>query len=62
MYPLKQGLTNLSCHIRVGDSEYVYRHPGIGTEGIIDRRAEGVAAFFDGNGLDLFLGGARSGA
>ncbi|MFR7751348.1 MAG: MarR family transcriptional regulator, partial [Collinsella sp.] len=31
------------CHIRVGDSEYVYRHPGIGTEGIIDRRAEVVA-------------------
>ena len=43
VYPLKQGLTNLSCHIRVGDSEYVYRHPGIGTEGIIDRRAEVVA-------------------
>lgn len=43
VYPLKQGLTNLSCHIRVGDAEYVYRHPGIGTEGIIDRQAEVVA-------------------
>lgn len=43
VYPLKQGLTNLSCHIRIGDDEYVYRHPGIGTEGIIDRRAEVVA-------------------
>lgn len=43
VYPLKQGLTNLSCHIRVGGAEYVYRHPGIGTEGIIDRRAEVVA-------------------
>ncbi len=40
VYPLKQGLTNLSCHIRVGDDEYVYRHPGVGTEDLIDRRAE----------------------
>lgn len=30
VYPLKQGLTNLSCHIRVGDPN-MYRHPGIGT-------------------------------
>ena len=29
-YPLKQGITNLSCHFSVGDQEYVYRHPGIG--------------------------------
>ena len=26
-YPLKQGITNLSCHFAVGDDEYVYRHP-----------------------------------
>ncbi|QRV02245.1 phosphotransferase [Arcanobacterium phocisimile] len=38
--PLKQGLTNLSCHFSVGDSEYVYRHPGIGTDKLIDRTAE----------------------
>lgn len=40
VYPLKQGLTNLSCHFAVGDAQYVYRHPGVGTECIIDRRAE----------------------
>ncbi|WP_026459326.1 NTP transferase domain-containing protein [Schaalia vaccimaxillae] len=39
-YPLKQGLTNLSCHFRVGDEEYVYRHPGLGTDRIVDRLAE----------------------
>ena len=39
-YPLKQGITNLSCHFTVGDDEYVYRHPGIGTEKIVDRSAE----------------------
>ena len=39
-YPLKQGITNLSCHFAVDDREYVYRHPGIGTDKIIDRRAE----------------------
>ncbi len=39
-YPLKQGITNLSCHFSVGDDEYVYRLPGAGTELIVDRRAE----------------------
>lgn len=43
VYPLKQGLTNLSCHFRTDSGEYVYRHPGIGTEQLIDRSAE-VAA------------------
>lgn len=43
VYPLKQGLTNLSCHFRTNSGEYVYRHPGVGTELLIDRRGE-VAA------------------
>lgn len=43
IYPLKQGLTNLSCHFRVGDQEYVYRHPGVGTEELVDRRSETAA-------------------
>ena len=43
VYPLKQGLTNLSCHFRTDAGEYVYRHPGVGTELLIDREGE-VAA------------------
>lgn len=43
VYPLKQGLTNLSCHFRTNDGEYVYRHPGVGTELLINRNGE-VAA------------------
>ncbi len=43
VYPLKQGLTNLSCHFRTDSGEFVYRHPGVGTEQLIDRSAE-VAA------------------
>lgn len=39
-YPLKQGITNLSCHFTVDGEEYVYRHPGVGTEKMIDREAE----------------------
>lgn len=39
-YPIKNGLTNLSCHFTVGDKEYVYRHPGTGTDKIIDRKTE----------------------
>lgn len=40
VYPLKQGLTNLSCHLATNDGEYVYRHPGVGTDKMIDRGAE----------------------
>lgn len=43
VYPLKQGLTNLSCHFATSQGEYVYRHPGIGTEKLIDRKAEMAA-------------------
>lgn len=43
VYPLSQGLTNLSCHFVVGEDEFVYRHPGVGTEELIDRHAESVA-------------------
>ena len=43
VYPLKQGLTNLSCHFATNEGEYVYRHPGIGTELLINRAGE-VAA------------------
>ena len=38
--PIKQGLTNLSFRFKVGGSEYVYRHPGRGTDEIINRRCE----------------------
>lgn len=40
IYPLKQGLTNLSCHFRINDDEYVYRHPGVGTDELINRSCE----------------------
>lgn len=43
MYPLKQGLTNLSCHFATDGGEWVYRHPGIGTELLVDREAERTA-------------------
>ena len=42
-YPLKQGITNLSCHFSVGDDEYVYRYPGVGTDKMINRGAEKAA-------------------
>lgn len=42
-YPLTQGITNLSCHFAVDGREYVYRHPGLGTDKIVDRRAEAEA-------------------
>lgn len=43
VYPLKQGLTNLSCHFSTNDGEYVYRHPGVGTELLINREGETTA-------------------
>ena len=43
VYPLKQGLTNLSCHFATNDGEWVYRHPGVGTELLVNRGAEKAA-------------------
>ena len=43
VYPLKQGLTNLSCHFATNDGEWVYRHPGVGTELLVNRQDELVA-------------------
>ncbi|WP_206645866.1 phosphotransferase [Actinomyces oricola] len=59
LYPLKQGITNLSCHFTVGDKEYVYRHPGVGTDKIVNRGAEFEALHLAGRlGLDrTFLTG-----
>ena len=38
--PIKEGLTNLSFRFSVGGTAYVYRHPGPGTEEIINRASE----------------------
>lgn len=40
IFPLKQGITNLSCHFSVNGNEYVYRHPGIGTDQLVNRDSE----------------------
>ena len=41
--PLQQGLTNLSFYFSCGGEGYVYRHPGAGTDDIINRQAETFA-------------------
>ncbi|NLI05118.1 MAG: phosphotransferase [Actinomycetaceae bacterium] len=41
--PLKKGMMNLSFYFSVNDKGYVYRHPGIGTELLIDRKTEAAA-------------------
>lgn len=38
--PIKAGLTNLSVLFEAKGSKYVYRHPGNGTEEIVNRKAE----------------------
>lgn len=38
--PVKQGLTNLSFRFCCKDKEYIYRHPGVGTDEYIDRQSE----------------------
>ena len=38
--PIKQGLTNLSFRFEVNQMQFVYRHPGVGTEEIINRESE----------------------
>ena len=41
--PLKAGLTNLSVLFSAKGKKYIYRHPGPGTEKIVNRRAETYA-------------------
>lgn len=50
-HPIKQGITNLSCRFTVDGERYVYRHPGMGTDQLIDRRFEEQA-----NGIAHELG------
>lgn len=38
--PIKQGLTNLSFRFCCKGKEYIYRHPGVGTDEYIDRQSE----------------------
>ena len=40
---IKKGLTNMSFKFSVGDTSYVYRHPGPATTGIINRQSETFA-------------------
>ena len=37
---IREGLTNTSFVFRIGDRDYIYRHPGDGTDRIINRRNE----------------------
>lgn len=41
--PIKQGLTNLSFRFTVKGQSYVYRHPGQGTDEIINRASEAAS-------------------
>ncbi|MEG0505113.1 MAG: hypothetical protein RR547_10760, partial [Raoultibacter sp.] len=40
LVPLQEGLTNLSFRFTCRDNVYVYRHPGAGTDEIINRHSE----------------------
>ena len=52
-HPITEGLTNLSFRFRAGGKYYVYRHPGVATEGILNRAAEAQAEVIAHNlGLD----------
>lgn len=44
--PVKAGLTNLSTLFSVRGERFIYRHPGSGTNELINRRAETVALGF----------------
>ena len=46
--PIKAGLSNLSTLFSVGETEYIYRHPGAGTEDVVNREAEARALVIAG--------------
>lgn len=41
--PIKSGITNLSFRFSCKGQQYLYRHPGVGTEEYIDRKTEAAA-------------------
>ena len=41
--PVLGGIGNYSFYFRIGDQEYVYRHPGRATQGLLNRAAEAEA-------------------
>jgi len=41
--PIPEGLTNLSVRFSAAGKDYVYRHPGVATQGILNRAAEAEA-------------------
>lgn len=41
--PVKEGLTNLSVLFSVNGSKYIYRHPGVGSNELVNRQAEAYA-------------------
>jgi CTP:phosphocholine cytidylyltransferase-like protein/thiamine kinase-like enzyme len=43
IHPIKTGMTNTSFRFRAGDRQYIYRHPGAGTELYIDRKSEAAS-------------------
>ena len=43
IHPIKTGLTNTSFRFRAGNQQYIYRHPGIGTELYINRKSEAAS-------------------
>jgi len=43
IYPISTGLTNASFFFSCRGRKYVYRHPGVGTEAYINRKAEALA-------------------
>jgi len=51
--PITEGLTNMSFQFTANGVPYVYRHPGVATQGILDRAAEADAeAIAAEQGLD----------
>lgn len=51
--PMEAGLSNFSFYFKVIDKEYVYRHPGLATQGILNRAVEAeVEEIAYGLGLD----------
>lgn len=38
--PVEGGISNFSFYFRIKDAEYVYRHPGLATQGLLNRAVE----------------------
>ena len=56
LLPVQAGMTNIVMSFRYNGGKYIYRHPGLGSDALVDRSRETIMQYVVGNaGIDTTL-------